>query len=97
MKKNDNQLSVTDLQRLLVTIAEHGRGVCFRYRLMGEMWYPNFVRILKVTEKGVLLNDESRNTIISVPDLSAVIQFEIDSSLHNFEPHFHYQVIAREF
>jgi hypothetical protein len=97
MKDSRKQLSVTELSRLLVTIAEQRLGVCFRFRLMGEMWYPNFVRVLKVTDKGALLNDETKNKIISIADLSSVIQFELDASLHNYEPHFHYEVTARQF
>lgn len=97
MRTPPRQLSVTELNRLLITIAEKRMGVCFRFRLMGEMWYPNFVRVLKVTDKIVLLNDEVSNKLISVSDISSIIQFELDASFHNYEPHFHYEVTAREF
>jgi hypothetical protein len=93
MSKTSNGLiSVSELKRLLVTITDHKMGVCFRYRLLGEMWYPNFLRILKVTETGVLLNDEVKNQLISLRDLSQVMQFELDSSLHQYQPHFHYNI-----
>src|SRR5688500_2710704 len=97
MKGPNKQLSVTELNRLLITIAEQHLGVCFRFRLIGEMCYPNFVRVLKTTEKGALLNDETKNKLISIADLSSIIQFELDASLHHYEPHFHYGVTAREF
>ena len=97
MRDSHKQLSVTELNRILITIAEQRLGVCFRFRLMGEMWYPNFVRVLKATDKGALLNDEIQNKIISISDLSVIIQFELDASLHNYEPHFHYEVTPREF
>jgi hypothetical protein len=89
--KND-LVSVGELKRLLITVTDHKMGVCFRYRMLGEMWYPNFLRILKVTDEGVLLNDEVKNAIVSIRDLSQVMQFELDSALHQYQPHYHYSV-----
>ena len=59
------------------------------------MWYQNFVRVLKVTEQGIILNDEIKNRLYSLPDLSSIIQFELDGSIYGFEPHFHYDVSGR--
>jgi hypothetical protein len=60
---------------------------------LGQMWKPHFMRVVKLTEKGVMMNDELKNQMISVPDLYQIVQFEIDQSVHAFEPHFHYGLV----
>jgi hypothetical protein len=92
MTKTYNLISVSELKRLLITITDHGLNVSIRFRLVGEMWQSNYMRILKVTEQGVLLNDEVKNKLIALRDLSQVMQFELDSSIHTYQPHFHYDV-----
>ena len=67
---------------MLVTISETRGTIRFRYRIVGEMWYQNFVRVLKVTEQGIILNDEIKNRLYSLPDLSSIIQFELDGSIY---------------
>lgn len=85
-------ISVLELKRLLVTIVDYSLPICFRFRLLGEMWYPNFMKIVKVTEEGVLLNDESRNKFLLITDLGHIVQFELDGRIHTFEPNFHYHL-----
>lgn len=92
MSKTESQISVTELKRLLVTITDNRLNVCIRYRLVGEMWQANYMRILKVTNQGLLLSDETKNKLIALHDLSQIIQFELDTAFHAFEPHFHYNV-----
>jgi hypothetical protein len=89
-------ISVLELKRLLVTIVDFDLPICIRYRILGEMWQPNFLKVVKIMEKGVILNDELRNKTIILPDLSQIIQFEIDGRIHNFQPHFHYDVNLKE-
>lgn len=91
-KLMNNNVSVLELRRLLYTIVDNRLDTNFRYRLLGEMWENNFLRVAEVTEKGVLLNDETNNTFKCVGDLSQIIQFEIDVAVHYFMPHNHYQV-----
>ena len=86
-------ISTLELRRLLFEVKEHRRDICIRYRLLGQMWAVNYLRIINVTEKGVLLNDEISNKFISVPDLHHVIQFELDKPFQSFQPHFHYEVV----
>src|SRR5687768_14135834 len=96
MEKTRSLISVLELKRMLVTIADYNLPVCFRYRMLGEMWQPNFLRVVKVTEKGVILNDEINNNTIVISDLSNIMQFEVDGRLHTFEPNFHYNLSSRE-
>lgn len=92
MSKTTTTLSVLQLKQLLIEIKEHAPNVCARFRLLGEMWQTNLVRVISVTETRVLINDEIKNTLISI-DLSNVMQFEIDNKFKGFQPYFHYEVI----
>ncbi len=59
---------------------------------MGEMWVTQALRVVHVTEKGVVLNDETQGAMTALLDLSAVMQFEIDAPFQGFQPHCHYNV-----
>jgi hypothetical protein len=85
-------ISVLELRRLLVDLKQKRPDICFRYRLLGEMWITNAVRVVSIGEKGILINDEKSNKLIPVNDLSLVMQFEIDAPFQGFQPHFHYNV-----
>lgn len=85
-------ISVLELKRLLVDLKEKRPDICIRYRLLGEMWVVNSMRVVMITEKGVMLNDEQNNRMINLPDLSSIMQFEIDAPFMGFQPHFHYNV-----
>jgi hypothetical protein len=87
-------ISVLELKRLLVDLKQKRPDICFRYRLLGEMWMTNAMRVISVTEKGVLLNDEPNNKLNTISDLSLIMQFEIDAPFQGFQPHFHYHVKA---
>ena len=92
MSDTGRSISILELKRLLHTIVDNRLDTCFRYRLLGEMWQPNFLRVYQVTEKGVLLLDETTNKLRCIDDLSHIMQFEIDAAVHNFAPHNHYTV-----
>ena len=88
-----SQISVLELKRLLIEIKAYRPDICVRYRLLGELWNPSFMKVLLVTERGILLSDEPSNRLISLADLSMVMQFEMDNRFRDFQPHFHYEVI----
>ena len=56
------------------------------------MWEVNAMRVIHVTEKGAIFNDETRNKLLNLSDLSSVMQFEIDAPFQGFQPHYHYNV-----
>ena len=89
-------ISELELRRLLIDIKEKRPDICVRYRLLGEMWAQQFMRILQVTEKGVMLNDESSNRLIIVTNLANIMQFELDNRFQNFQPFFHYEIIPNQ-
>ena len=88
----ESQISILELKRLLVLLAENVQSVCIRYRMVGKMWEPNFFRVVQVTDKGLFLKDESTNRTISIPDIRMIIQFELDGCVHTFQPNYHYNV-----
>ena len=85
-------VSVLELKRLLIELSDKRPDICIRFRLLGEMWFPHFMRIIIVTEGGVLLNNEVSNKLVRVYDLGNVMQFEIDRTFQNFKPHNHYSI-----
>lgn len=85
-------ISVLELKRLLVELKDKRPDICVRYRLLGEMWAQHFMRVLRVTEKGVMLSDEPSNKLVLITDLSNVMQFELDNRFQNFQPFYHYEV-----
>lgn len=87
------KIPVVELRRLLVELQEHRPDICIRYRLIGKMWMPNFLRIVQVTDRGAVLKDESSDTVVMLPDLSHIIQLEIDKAFQLYHPYFHYEVI----
>jgi hypothetical protein len=93
MEATTSVISVSDLKKLLFSMAQENYNVCIRYRTLGQLWYPNFLRIIKVVgDKRVMFHDETRKRLISIPDLSNIIQFELDGKIYPFEPNYHYQV-----
>lgn len=92
-QKTNTSLSVARFRQVLVAIADKKLSLGVRYRIMGEMWQPNFMRVLKVAESGgLLLHDPVKNKLIAISEISAIIQFELDGSLYDLEPYFHYGV-----
>ena len=92
MTKHQTVISILELRSLLASLLDHRLNICIRFRLVGEMWQPHHMRVLRLTEKGVLLNDEVKNTLVSIPDLAQIMQFEIDVQFQVYQPHYHYEV-----
>ena len=66
--------------------------VGIRFRLLGELWKPHFMHIVKMTERGAIFNDESTKEFVFVTDLADIVQFEVDDRYHELQPNFHYEV-----
>lgn len=88
------EISVLELKRLLIELHEKRPDICVRFRLLGEMWLLQFMRVVLVTDTGVILNNEVSNELVRVRDLTYVMQFEIDRRFQNFRPHNHYNVVT---
>lgn len=82
---------VHDLRLLLSDLLEQRPDISVRFRLLGEMWMVNFFKIVRVSDRGVILYDD-RAGLVSVADLSFVMQFELDRRFQRFHPFYHYEV-----
>lgn len=96
LKTEKTLISVLELKRLLVELRDKGQQVCFRYRLLGEMWVPNFMRVIQVADSNALFVDDQKNIVLAVSDIANIMQFELDHRFQNFHPHFHYNVHPTE-
>lgn len=94
MSKKAGVVTTTELKQLLTRLVDNTLlGVCIRTRCVGEMWHPNFMRVLMLTDKGVvILNDEIQRRAIIIPYVRDIIQFELDQRFEAYQPHFHYTV-----
>jgi len=90
---SNSQISVLELKRLLFDIVDSRAEVCVRFRLIGEMWQINHYRIVTITEPGVILENEFDSKPSVVPNINNVMQFELDRSFRQYQPHFHYSVV----
>jgi hypothetical protein len=89
--KRKRVIPALELKRILIEIHEHRVEVGVRFRLVGQMWHDQFVRIVGVTEDRVSMIDEPRQKVLNV-DLRHVVQFEFDGKFREFEPNFHYDI-----
>lgn len=92
MMTNTVLVSVLELRRLLVEIKDKRPDICVRFRLIGEMWQNIHYRVVGITEKGAVLNDEHTNKLIFINDITQVMQFEVDQRFQQYQPHYHYDV-----
>ncbi|MEX1239921.1 MAG: hypothetical protein WEB30_09390 [Cyclobacteriaceae bacterium] len=90
----DNIVPFLELKRLLYELQDLRPDISFRYRLMGEMWQPNFLRIMQINEKGAVLIEETSKKLVIIQNLSNVMQFELDHPFRQYEAHNHYTVEA---
>lgn len=88
---NKTLISAIELRRLMVDLKEKRPDICIRFRLLGEMWNVNFMQVIRISDKEVLLLDET-NHLVSIHDLNFVMQFEIDKSFQSYQPYYHYEV-----
>lgn len=92
LQKNSDSISVVELKRLLQEIKDSRSDVSIRLRILGRMWHSNFMKVFIVTANGAVLIDQITNATEIVNNLSDIIQFELDSRYHNFQPFYHYSV-----
>lgn len=81
-----------ELRRLLFDLTDQNSNVCIRFRFLGEMWQMNHMRVLKIADNEVVLNDELANKLIFLKNIKNIVQFEIDQHFRQYQPHCHYNV-----
>jgi hypothetical protein len=92
ISSNTAAVSVLELKRLLVELAEHRVNVCIRLRILGELWQANHSKVLRVNDTGTALLDELTNKLLFIQDLNNVMQFELDGQFQHYKPNYHYTV-----
>lgn len=90
MEKTATSVIGLELKQLLIHLSE-SKNICFRFRIIGEMWMKRHMRVSSVNEKTALFYDEVDNKYYQVK-LNNIIQFDLDDRFQNFLPHFHYTV-----
>jgi hypothetical protein len=93
LRETPGVISTVQLKRLMVELKEKRPDICIRFRMLGEMWAQNFMRVLQITDKGIVLNDEVLNKLIYITNLTNVMQCELDNRFQNFQPFYHYEVV----
>lgn len=88
---NKTLISMLELKRLMIDLADKRPDICIRFRLLGELWTVNFLRVVRISEKGAVFFDESHG-LVSVSDLNFIMQVEIDKPFQGFQPYYHYEV-----
>jgi hypothetical protein len=88
----NNSITTYYLRNLLQDLMGRRESVGIRFRMLGELWKPHFMQIVKITERGAIFSDESTKEFVFVPDLSDIVQIEIDDRFQELQPHFHYEV-----
>jgi hypothetical protein len=91
LEKSVTTFSGLELKQLLVQLIKLP-GICFRFRLLGEMWIRHLTQVTAVHEKSALFYDEVQSKYYLVK-INNIMQFEIDGRFQNFQPFFHYDVI----
>ncbi len=87
-------VSRIELKQLLTSIFKYNAAVGFRYRLIDDVWRPDFMKVNQLTERGVMLETDRGSRLLFIPNLSAIAQFELDDSWGQFEPYLHYNVFS---
>jgi hypothetical protein len=95
MERLNNSITTFYLRNLLNDLTGRRPVVGIRLRMLGEMWKPNFMSIVSVTDRGAVFIDDSIQEFVFVPDLSDVVQFELEDRFNDLQPHFHYEVNMR--
>jgi len=98
MDSKRDEISTLEFKELVTDLLNFSpHNVCIRFRVIGEMWQTNFVRVVLLEGKRVISHDEHRNSMNSIQDINDVIQFELDTNFKGYQAHFHYSVAPAEF
>jgi hypothetical protein len=94
MSLEDGKVSVLELRRLLYELKDLRPDICIRLRFIGELWQQHYCTIALIGEKHLMLEEEHSHLPVYVPELTAIVQFELSNSFKHYQPHFHYTVAA---
>jgi hypothetical protein len=90
LEKTISTITGLELKALLVQLASVP-NICFRFRVVGEMWVKHLMHVISIKDHNVLLFDD-KETKYYLVKINIIMQFEIDARFQNYQPFFHYTV-----
>ena len=85
-------ISRLELKLLMRSIISNHAKIRVKYLLEGGAWSNCFLSVMMVTEKGIVLNDDSNNKIKSIKFLDQITQLVLDQPFNGFNPNLAYVV-----
>ena len=85
-----------DLHSIFHSIIERHSHVGIRFRTSGELWYPDFLRVIKLQGRSIQLFDDTRELLISLRDLSAITALELNAQVDGWQPNTQYFVFESQ-
>lgn len=86
-----SEIGPTALRRLLIEITDSQLDIKIRFRLLGMLWYPQFVKIVGIDDDMIMLFDLTSSKNISIKMIN-IIQLELDTRFQTYQPNNHYSV-----
>jgi hypothetical protein len=91
LTSNEN-ISPLELRLLAKSIINNKANIRIKCLLDGGSWTDQFLSIMMVTERGLVLNDDVTNKIKSINFIDQVVQFVLDKPFDNYSPNLAYIV-----
>jgi hypothetical protein len=92
MEATTTLVSLKELERILLSIQHHQPHIFIRYRTLGEVWYPNFLKILEIRETGIKLYDNIRQSTIRLTDFTRIAELELNGKFESYQANYQYEV-----
>jgi hypothetical protein len=90
---NSNEvISLLELKLLAKSIISKHAKIRIKCLLEGGSWTGQFLSVMMVTEKGLVLSDDSNNKIKSIRFIDQIVQFVIDKPFDSYTPNMAYIV-----
>ena len=85
-------ISLLELKLLAASIIHQKASIRIKCLMEGGAWTSQFLSILMVTDRGLVLNDETTDKIKSISFMDHVVQFAIDRPFDNYHSDLAYPV-----
>ena len=85
-------ISGLELKLLMKSIISRQAKIRIKYLLEGGVWSNCFMSVMMVTERGIILNDDSKNKIKSIKFLDQIKQLVIDQPFDGYNSNLSYVV-----
>lgn len=90
MELTQATITTLEFKRLIFELWEHAPDTRIRFRVIGQMWMKNFVRITHITASSAMIVQEKDQ--LKYVGINDVTEFELESGFQAFKPHNHYTI-----